>query len=313
MSEYGTSEGAGQIRAARALLGGLRRLVLTLRLQPALPAVHRQLLRQLRQHLQQACHDGALRLQLRGELVHVADAVVADASSGNPLAPLAALGIGGVVFGPETDEQALAALAAVLAGESIADAMPEDDLVARLGAANPNGIELLAADLAAVSPPPSRRSCPLLVGLPPPAPIARELRPLVAREATTDLAAQLARWLLADLETEGGDDAPLQRLLRCMLARGERNAAFLLEQVERHPQVTAATLQRLRASAAEHLRGPTLRARLQHATGDELLGPVALALQLGGGFVTELLQAAATAGADVPDWLADLVLPLNGA
>src|SRR5712671_7168234 len=35
LSEYGTSEGAGQIRAARALLGGLRRLVLTLRLQPA--------------------------------------------------------------------------------------------------------------------------------------------------------------------------------------------------------------------------------------------------------------------------------------
>lgn len=141
--------------------------------------------------------------------------------------------------------------------------------------------------------------------LPPPGPAAGPLARAVERELAANLPLLAATALLLDIGHDATSTATtsslLQELFGELLLRGDAAAASaLLTQAEQHPAVPLETAMALRAQAIATIEGEWLTAQLRHATAEEILGLLSLAMQLGDAAVQKVLDDANRAGAPMP-------------
>jgi hypothetical protein len=255
--------------------------------------------------------EGDLELHFHGGTVSVPAGEVWTEVDGNDLVQeLWQLGVGGMHLRAGTAAATLRTLVDVLAESRLDAGGIDDDVVTALRTAGADDVHLLPIESGAPEAPLLPTGLSAWTQLPLCLRSAPAFTPAFEREAALNLPALVARVLLQDLETAPDDAAAacIGPLLGGMLERGDaKGAANLLEQGLHHAHVTPGTCVALRALADEHLRGGALIDQLANASADDLMGLLALAMQLGDGAVQHLLAQATAAGVPVPPWILDTI------
>ena len=292
-------------RLRRSAALALHHAISALRQHPAEASLRHAALRRCLECVQAATVDGPLQLDLHADQVLVAgQAVPGLGAADGPFAALHGAGIGAIVLAAAIPPAAIAELVQRLAQvHAEADAEAAYRSVAAPGLSH---VQLRAGGAAVpgARPPSIDWWC-----LPGPAPIAKALRPLVARDLASNLPARAARQLLDDLELAPlANGEVLAGLFTRLLADGDLGTAtWLLGEVAHHPNVPAGAHRRLLAAAEAHADERWLRQQLDQGTRDELMALAAFVMELGEACAERFAAIAADTAQPWSRWLCDLL------
>lgn len=294
----------GPERRERSAALALLRATAVLRQHPNAAALHHAALRQCLDSVQAGTRLGPLRLAVRAQgLVVPGEDGAGDSRLQAPFLALHRAGVGAIELATGISADSIAVLV-----QRLADAHAEADPEAcyrRIAAPGLAEVRLCAGTVG---------DGPALAGLeawflPAPAPIAVTLRPLVARELGSNLAALVLRQLLDDLE-----DRPLANaeVLAALFARtlGDGDlatASWLLGETAHHPRIPGSVHQRLCAIAETRLDDAWLQQRLEQGTREELTQLTTFVMELGDAAAERFARLAAATAQPWSQWLCDLL------